>query len=469
VTDISQAVSFSKRHHKHLAFRIAPEPLAGEAKPHLPQLTQIDGGHLPLSIVPAAVEVPDPKAARQVAGPDCTYASLKPLPVPSDTDSGYNSPPSLSRNPSGFYNHSALVPTSLEDLPRGFEECKELYSSGGAQELRNIEIIELALRGIIPFHALEKTLGDCTRAVHIRRSIVSRTARTRAQGSVEYSKLPYRDYDFASVHGVCAENVIGFMPVPVGVAGPLRVDGEETFLPMATTEGTLIASTSRGCKAINAGGGVITVGVDDGMTRAPIICFDNVTLAAEAKAFIESPAGQAALCQAFDATTRFGHLLSVNAKIAGSSLYLRFKARTGEAMGMNMIGKGVQAALASLRNDLGFAHMRIMSLSGNFCTDKKATAINWIQGRGKSVVAEAIIKPEVVQSVLKCSVSSLTHLNTNKNYIGSALAGTAAGGFNAHAANIVTAMFLATGQDPAQNVESSNCITIMEKYVLFHP
>jgi hypothetical protein len=206
VTDILQAVSFSKRHHKHLAFRIAPEPLTGEAKPHLPQLAQIDEGHLPLSIIPAAAEVPDPKAARQIAGPDCTYASLEPLSVPSDTDFGYNSPPSLSRNPSRFYNHSALVPTSLEDLLRGFEECKEFYSNGGAQELGNIEVIELALRGIIPFHALEKTLGNCTRAVHIRRSVVSRTANTRAQGSVEYSKLPYRDYDLP-VHRAFAQRM----------------------------------------------------------------------------------------------------------------------------------------------------------------------------------------------------------------------------------------------------------------------
>lgn len=417
-------------------------------------------------MTPVIADIPDSKAAREVPGPEYTYALLKPRSLPSDTDSGYNSPPSLTRNPSGFYSHSTLVPTTLADLSRSFEECKEIYRHGGARELRDIEIIELALRGIIPLHALEKTLGNCTRAVHIRRSVISRTASTRAQGSVEYSKLPYRDYDFASVHGICAENVIGYMPVPVGVAGPLRVDDEETFLPMATTEGTLIASTSRGCKAINAGGGVVTVGVDDGMTRAPVICFNNVTLAAEAKAFIESAAGQAALCQAFDATTRFGQLLSVSAKIAGSSLYLRFKAKTGEAMGMNMVGKGVQAALASLRSEHGFSHMRILSLSGNLCTDKKPAAINWIQGRGKSVVAEAIIEPEVVQSVLKCSVPSLVHLNTSKNYIGSALAGTAAGGFNAHAANIVTAMFLATGQDPAQNIESSNCITIMEAYVL---
>jgi len=99
--------------------------------------------------------------------------------------------------------------------------------------------------------------------------------------------------------------------------------------------------------------------------------------------------------------------------------------------------------------------------SGNFCSDKKPAAVNWIEGRGKSVVCEAVIKEEVVKKVLKTDVQSLVELNTIKNLAGSAIAG-ALGGFNAHASNIVTAIFIATGQDPAQNVESSHCITMLE-------
>jgi hydroxymethylglutaryl-CoA reductase (NADPH) len=106
--------------------------------------------------------------------------------------------------------------------------------------------------------------------------------------------------------------------------------------------------------------------------------------------------------------------------------------------------------------------MQIISLSGNYCTDKKPAAINWIEGRGKSVVAEAIIPGSVVKTVLKTSSHALAELNIAKNLVGSAMAGSV-GGFNAHAANILTAIFLATGQDPAQNVESSNCITLMER------
>jgi len=100
-------------------------------------------------------------------------------------------------------------------------------------------------------------------------------------------------------------------------------------------------------------------------------------------------------------------------------------------------------------------------VAGNYCSDKKPAAVNWIEGRGKSVVCEATIKGEVVNKVLKARVGALVELNTLKNLAGSAVAG-AMGGFNAHASNIVSAIFIATGQDPAQNVESSNCITMME-------
>ena len=129
-------------------------------------------------------------------------------------------------------------------------------------------------------------------------------------------------------------------------------------------------------------------------------------------------------------------------------------------MGMNMISKGCERALALISEK--FPEIEVMSLSGNMCTDKKPSAINWIEGRGKTVVAEATIKKEVVQSVLKTTVDDLIDINLNKNLIGSIMAGSI-GGYNAHAANIVTAIYIACGQDPAQNVESSTCMTLMEK------
>lgn len=128
-------------------------------------------------------------------------------------------------------------------------------------------------------------------------------------------------------------------------------------------------------------------------------------------------------------------------------------------MGMNMVSKGVQNVLDFLQND--FPDMDVLGISGNYCSDKKPAAVNWIEGRGKSVVCETTIKGDVVRKVLKTSVEALVELNMLKNLTGSAMAG-ALGGFNAHASNIVAAVYIATGQDPAQNVESSHCITMME-------
>jgi hydroxymethylglutaryl-CoA reductase (NADPH) len=364
-------------------------------------------------------------------------------------------------------------PAADNDAPkRSREECEKMLKEKKAPYLRDEELIELSLRGKIPGYAIEKTLEDenlmsrlesFTRAVKIRRAVVSRTpATSEMTHQLEHSKAPYKGYNYGLVHGACCENVIGYLPLPLGVAGPLVIDGENYFLPMATTEGVLVASTSRGCKAINAGGGAVTVVTGDGMTRGPCVGFPTLTRAGAAKIWLDSDEGQRTMKNAFNSTSRFARLQSMKTALAGTYLYIRFKTTTGDAMGMNMISKGVEKALHVMATESGFDDMVTISVSGNFCTDKKPAAVNWIDGRGKSVVAEAIIPGEVVRNVLKSDVNALVELNTAKNLIGSAMAGSI-GGFNAHASNIVTAMFLATGQDPAQNVESSNCITIMKK------
>lgn len=348
-------------------------------------------------------------------------------------------------------------------LRRTPAQLEKMLLDKRAPELTDKELIELSLEGKLPGYSLERTLKDTTRAVKIRRHVVSRTPVTSDTASLlASSKLPYEHYNWDRVLGACCENVIGYMPLPVGVAGPIVIDGQSYFLPMATTEGVLVASTSRGCKAINAGGGAITVLTGDGMTRGPCIGFETLDRAGAAKVWLDSEAGQKTMKKAFDSTSRFARLQSIKTALAGTYLYIRFKTTTGDAMGMNMISKGVEHALSVMSQESGFDDMQIISVSGNYCTDKKPAAINWIDGRGKGVVAEAIIPADVVRKVLKSEVDALVELNISKNLIGSAMAGSI-GGFNAHAANIVTAIFLATGQDPAQNVESSNCITIMKK------
>lgn len=357
----------------------------------------------------------------------------------------------------------ALEPPKAPVISHSQVQLDEMLKEKRIYDMTDDEIVALSIKGKIPGYSLEKSLKDCTRAVKIRRAVIARTPATAdLTGFLDRCKLPYDNYNWEQVLGACCENVIGYMPIPVGVAGPMVIDGQSYFIPMATTEGVLVASTSRGCKAINAGGGAVTVLTHDGMTRGPCVGFETLERAGAAKIWLDSDVGQSVMKKAFNSTSRFARLQSMKTAIAGTNLYIRFKTTTGDAMGMNMISKGVEHALNVMATDGGFDDMAIISVSGNYCTDKKAAAINWIEGRGKGIVAEAIIPADVVKNVLKSDVDSLVELNVSKNLIGSAMAGSV-GGFNAHAANIVAAIFIATGQDPAQVVESANCITLMRK------
>merc|ERR1719210_1977300 len=197
------------------------------------------------------------------------------------------------------------------------------------------------------------------------------------------------------------------------------------------------------------------------MTRGPVVRFTCISRATEAMNWMEERNNFEAIKTHFDSTSRFARLQRLHVRIAGRMLYIRFVAKSGDAMGMNMLSKATEFAINRMLDV--FPDMEVVSLSGNFCTDKKPAAINWVEGRGKSVVAEAIVPAHIIKSVLKTSTSALVDLNNSKNLVGSAMAG-AIGDFNAHAANIITAIYIATGQDAAQTVGSSNCITLIEPW-----
>ncbi|KAL4323575.1 hypothetical protein GQ457_11G008750 [Hibiscus cannabinus] len=315
------------------------------------------------------------------------------------------------------------------------------------------EIVDLVIRGAIPSYALEEKLGDCKRAVRIRREALQRITGRSLQG------LPLDGFDYNSILKQCCEMPVGYVQIPVGIAGPLLLDRFEYTVPMATTEGCLVASTNRGFKGIYASGGATSTILRDAMTRAPVVRFPSASRACHLKFFIEDPSNFQTLAHEFNKSSNFARLQGVQCSVAGKNLYMRFSCSTGDAMGMNMVSKGVENVLKYLQSD--YPDMDVIGISGNFCSDKKPAAVNWIEGRGKSVVCEAIIKEEVLKKVFRTNVATLVELNMLKNLAGSAVAG-ALGGFNAHASNIVSAIFIATGQDPAQNVESSHCITMME-------
>ncbi|XP_075148361.1 HMG coenzyme A reductase [Haematobia irritans] len=365
----------------------------------------------------------------------------------------------------------AMVPLSecnqLQKMrsPRSLEECLEILNStddlggamSGAANLSDEEIINIVNAGgqYCPLHKIETIIDDPERGVKIRRQIISGRAKLPDN---RLDSLPYKHFDYKRVMNACCENVLGYVPIPVGYAGPLLLDGAKYYVPMATTEGALVASTNRGCKALSVRG--VTSYVEDvGMTRAPCVRFASVARAAEAKRWINNEDNYQRIKAEFDSTSRFGRLKECHIAMDGPQLYIRFVALTGDAMGMNMVSKGAEMALKCIKRE--FPDMQIISLSGNFCCDKKPAAINWIKGRGKRVVAECIIPAATLRSVLKTEAKTLVECNKLKNMGGSAMAGSI-GGNNAHAANMVTAVFLATGQDPAQNVTSSNCSTGME-------
>jgi len=327
------------------------------------------------------------------------------------------------------------------------------------KELDDAQVAKLVLSGQMKDHELEKRL-DCHRAVDVRRLVVQEKLKNVGRDPHSLDDLPCQpSLDYSRVHGANCEIVVGYVPLPVGMVGPLRVNDMSVYVPMATTEGCLVASANRGCKAISVTGAHAMV-IKDGITRAPCVRMPSAMDAARLRLWCDEPTNFAKLKAAFESTTSFGKLKSCSPTVAGRNVYIRLVCFSGDAMGMNMVSKGSLAVIELLRAE--FHELKLIALSGNMCTDKKAAATNWLEGRGKSVVTECIVPKEVVHKTLKTTVKAICETNMNKNLIGSAMAG-ALGGFNAHAANMVTAVFLATGQDPAQNVESSNCITLLEE------
>lgn len=304
----------------------------------------------------------------------------------------------------------------------------------------------------LKLYNLEKEIHDLEEAVKIRRRIIESKTKKNI-----LKNIPFKNYSYEDVYGRCCENVIGYIQVPLGLAGPILMNDKEYYLPMATTEGTLVASTCRGANAINQSGGCQSIIINDGITRAPVITCQNAQEALTINKFCKQNFQK--IKEAFESGSNYAKLLEIKSTIVGRHIYLRFKCTSGDAMGMNMIGKCTEFSLQIIVTN--FPNAKLKSLSGNMCVDKKASAINCIEGRGKSVICEAIIKEEIVEKVLKTTPKSLIELNYLKNMVGSNTSITI-GGNNAHASNIVTAMFLACGQDLAQNIESSHCTTLIE-------
>lgn len=255
------------------------------------------------------------------------------------------------------------------------------------------------------------------------------------------------------------ENMIGCIQVPVGYVGPLLVNGDhakgEFLVPMATTEGALLASVNRGCSVITRSGGASTIIERDEMTRAPVFRVKNAREAFRVAAWVNQNFDR--IKNVAESTTSHGKLKSITPFISGRNLFLRFSFETGDAMGMNMVTIATETASRFIQEETGAV---LISVSGNMCTDKKPAGINALLGRGKTVHADVVVPASLVEEKLHTTPEAVTEACIRKNFVGSGLA--LSYGYNAHMANVIAAIFLATGQDMAQVVEGSMGMTNAE-------
>ncbi|MCF0226036.1 MAG: hydroxymethylglutaryl-CoA reductase (NADPH) [Methanobrevibacter sp.] len=315
------------------------------------------------------------------------------------------------------------------------------------------EAIEKLLNNEMRLYEIEKYFS-VKEATDIRRKFIEKYSNTSLDNIGSYTL----DIEKASKRNI--ENPIGVIQIPMGVVGPLKINGEfcnrEVMVPLATSEGALVASVNRGASTITASGGVNARVISDIMTRAPAIKTENVTDAIKIKQWFED--NFAKLKEIAESTTSHGKLIKIDPIIiVGNYVYPRFVYSTGDSMGMNMVTIATEKILEEMTNQTSATHL---ALSGNVCVDKKPAAINIVEGRGKSVVADILIPEEIVNKKLKTTAQGIVEVNTIKNLIGSASAGSMA--FNAHYANMVAAIFLATGQDAAHVAEGSLGITSAE-------
>lgn len=245
-----------------------------------------------------------------------------------------------------------------------------------------------------------------------------------------------------------------FAAVPMQWVGPILFNNnnelEEVSVPLATYESPLWPSTNRGTKVTRLSGGISTTVVQDFMTRS--IVLEAKTAAQASRITNEMQTRLPDLAEVVACTSNFARLEKLDTQVYGRVIYLRFAMFTGDASGHNMVTKAADSLLEWCQHN--YPELRHISVSGNYCVDKKVSAVNGILGRGKYVVAECIVPRDVCQSVLKTTPEKIVELHIKKNLMGGLMAGSLRSA-NAHFANMLLAFYLATGQDAANIIEGS--------------
>jgi hydroxymethylglutaryl-CoA reductase (NADPH) len=285
-----------------------------------------------------------------------------------------------------------------------------------------------------------------------------RRAFIEQRSGVQLNHILHHSFDPHVAKGNC-EHFVGVAQVPIGFAGPLRVRGEhadgEFLIPLATSEGTLVASYNRGMKVLNLCGGVHVTVVADAMQRAPVFVFPNARAGREFVEWVQ--ANLDSLRAAAEATSNVAKLLYIDPYVASKFVYLRFNFSTGDAAGQNMVGRATLAACDWILEH--YNGIESSYLESNFATDKKTSHVNIMRTRGKRVTAEATITSEVLRRHLRVVPERLAHHYGVAN-VGAFLSGSTSNALQS--ANGIAAMFIATGQDVANVAESAAGILYTE-------
>ncbi len=289
-------------------------------------------------------------------------------------------------------------------------------------------------------------------AIQERQQFVRDFTDTQPEHIWQYSFDPHL------TNGNC-ELFTGVVQVPLGFAGPLRVNGEHAqgdfLIPLATSEGTLVASYNRGIKLLNLSGGVKCTVVGDAMQRAPVFVFED---ARGGRDFVQWVLDNMdSIREQAESTSSVARLLYVDPYLSNKFVYLRFNFSTGDAAGQNMVGRATFAACSWIMDR--YDGIQRFYLESNFATDKKASQVNMMRTRGKRVTAEAVIQRDVLVQQMRVTPEDL-YYQSKVGTVGAFLSG--ANNNGAHSPNAITAMFIATGQDVANVSESSAGILYTE-------
>jgi len=379
----------------------------------------------------------------------------------------------------------------LEHLTLGFEDGPQLAAS----TIRPDNVLEFPLRRVVRIHARVDPLPRGTHEIalafraqpfgalsfKVTDAIADKTPRRAAvpydkdnnaspeiigqrqqfiekYTGVRFEHINKYSFDPAVTRGNI-ENFTGVAQVPIGFAGPIRINGEhadgEFLVPLATTEGTLVASYNRGMKVLNLSGGVTCTVVGDAMQRAPVFVFDNARHARDFADWVDERLAK--IRAEAETTSSVAKLTYIDKYLSNKLVFLRFNYTTGDAAGQNMVGRATFAACSWMLENA--PNIRHFYLESNFATDKKASQINIMRTRGKRVTAEATIPRDVLLQHMRVDPETV-HYHANIANVGAFLSG--ANNNGCHSPNGITAMFIATGQDVANVAESSAGVVYTE-------